>query len=849
MKISDKLYRAAFFYLFAASLIFVTTAILCPVRQGLSFFALPLIWFLVFLRAAYFRAIGIFIAVFVLFLLYTYAELLGFHRITLSSALNYFFIAMSIAIVFLLIQALLIKAQKFRLGTWINTLLILLLSIPALTVIIYSHNFNSPAGPDVFYSIFQTTGNETLAFVSEYISVHTLWFLAVIAIVLASAIIHYGFNLTGEKKERLLGHLMPLCLLFCFFALVSVCLALMSDNIQFIKLVHKSTRDYHQGLKSLKALQQKRQNGEIKIKASKPEKDEIYIVVIGESLNKDHMGLYGYVRKTTPNLSKLDNAGKLIVFNRAYASHIFTVQALSKALTEADQHNKKLYYHSPSVINILNHAGVKTIWLTNQSAIGLWSNPTTLLAKEASQFKTINHYSGKVMLTSLPDGALIGELKKTLNQKMNKTNVIFIHLMGSHSGYCQRYPKTFDYFQQPVTKGDFGNAFELLNANIKRLNCYDNSVLYNDFVVSQFIDLLKKQHKTSALLYFSDHGEDIHIGRHSKKFNYDMVQIPMLAWFSQKYSQRYPDKIKHLKANTNSLFVNDHIYDSLIGIINVKTPHYHAQNDISSSSYHLPSNKALTMHGKKPINLDNNYELIQQENFEFLKSHHEQNRVYPHRVNSIGKLKQIWHLGFRSFETDLIFEAKPTPHFLVGHDVNNTGKTLPVFLSNFPLFQSKHIWFDIKNLNTSNAVLALNRLNHIAKGNQLKQKAYLETYISNPLITKFSVAGWKMIYFTPMSQIDTLLKKHDNSTLQTLGQQIAQQITQDKVYAVSFRGDLYPFVQKDITPLISPKIKLFTWYGPKLNNREFSDQLESNSLYANPRVVTVLTPVWSRYSL
>lgn len=58
----------------------------------------------------------------------------------------------------------------------------------------------------------------------------------------------------------------------------------------------------------------------------------------------------------------------------------------------------------------------------------------------------------------------------------NMTNgFIIIHLMGNHLSYDDRYPEAFNKF----SRGD------------KTIDTYDNSILYNDFVLRSIYEKVK----------------------------------------------------------------------------------------------------------------------------------------------------------------------------------------------------------------------------------------------------------------------------------------------------------------------------------------------------------------------
>ena len=320
------------------------------------------------------------------------------------------------------------------------------------------------------------------------------------------------------------------------------------------------------------------------ITASKTEKDETYIMVIGEALNKQHMGLYGYARETTPRLSESAYNGELIVFKNAYSSHTHTGATLSLALTEANRLNEKKYHQSPSIVNIINKSHAETYWISNQNLMGPWDNMAAAIGLEAKNVVSLNSTIGKRVRADKYDGRMIKEVESVLMKKANKSRIIFVHLMGSHSHYCARYPKNeFPLFTGNLKPGNFGSTISIdskkpdwddsKKTNLEDINCYDNSVLYNDYVVSSLLKALQKKGGITGFLYISDHSEDVfnNLGHNSGSFTYEMTEIPMLAWFSPKYQKRYPNKFQTLLEKTNSLYSNEFLYDTLIGIFNIKT--------------------------------------------------------------------------------------------------------------------------------------------------------------------------------------------------------------------------------------------------------------------------------------
>jgi glucan phosphoethanolaminetransferase (alkaline phosphatase superfamily) len=356
---------------------------------------------------------------------------------------------------------------------------------------------------------------------------------------------------------------------------------------------------YAEELQIFDQLKDKIKTGQIQFRATKKEKDETYLVILGESLNKHHMGLYGYFRETTPNLNRYFQENKILKFTNTYANYINTSKAWSFGLTQANQYNKKSYYTSLNILNILKKASIETYWVSNQALVGGWDNMVSIIAHQADYVIGTNHSVGKKIHTEDYDEVLIPKIEKILSQRSDKTRVIFVHLMGSHSSYSNRYPKSFNHFTHMPK--------EYITEHI---NHYDNSVLYNDFIVSKLIHELEKKKGVTAVIYMPDHAEDVihNKGHHSgKRFTFDMIEIPFICWFSKAYQKKYIETYKTFKANQNRLFSNDMFYDTLLGLLQVDTDATDIKFDLSSKEYELQDEDALTQHGKKHYNSKKNH--------------------------------------------------------------------------------------------------------------------------------------------------------------------------------------------------------------------------------------------------
>lgn len=242
------------------------------------------------------------------------------------------------------------------------------------------------------------------------------------------------------------------------------------------------------------------------------DKTEIYIIVIGESVRRDHLGIYGYPYDTTPNLTK--EKENILLFNQVYSPAPVTILSVPISLSNIglkQLQNKKHY--ADNIISLANHAGFKTYWLSNQGEGNQKTSVISVIANMAEN-KKWNDFIGY-------DEALLPYLDEALNDNSTKKKLIVLHTYGSHEPSCNRFP-----------------ANELINFTQQEDdNCYDSSIAYTDKLIKQIIDKVKN--KPATLLYFADHAlqrfdknRDIryHHGVNSpRKEAYD---IPLFIWYS-----------------------------------------------------------------------------------------------------------------------------------------------------------------------------------------------------------------------------------------------------------------------------------------------------------------------------
>jgi heptose-I-phosphate ethanolaminephosphotransferase len=294
--------------------------------------------------------------------------------------------------------------------------------------------------------------------------------------------------------------------------------------------------------------------------------NEILVIVLGESTTRGHMQLYNYHRETTPKLSTFKDS--LLVYNDVISTDVLTLKAVPKMFTSLSNSNN--ITPNINIIDVFNKAGFKTFWLSNQRPISYHDNAISKIAASSNYFKFFSHKKEKH--TTVLDDVILPEYNNILKEEGKK--VIVIRLIGTHFDYNKRYPISFEKF---ITK----NATEAERI----INHYDNAVLYNDYIVFSILESLKKLNKKSALVYLSDHGENVYdngefFGRTEGNMTKSMFEIPFLVWTSTEFE--FPNDFEYVP---DRKFMTDYLYESLEHLFGVVHSKMMVDKSIFSTSY------------------------------------------------------------------------------------------------------------------------------------------------------------------------------------------------------------------------------------------------------------------------
>lgn len=307
------------------------------------------------------------------------------------------------------------------------------------------------------------------------------------------------------------------------------------------------------------------------------------VFIIGESLQRNFMSLYGYYLPTTPNLQALEQSGNLIAFSDVVSPGAKTNDVLKYVLNFGNYESEKQRPWSANldIVNLARLANYETFWISNQERYGQWAVASGASAQMTDHSDFTNQipvykyaYSlDEVMLPSIKNfksGAKRSPLARKDESSaaeaggtQKKDKFFILHLMGSHPSYEFRYPKSFAKF----SAADISRE-PLDEEQKKELAHYLNTVAYNDFIVSEIYKIFASDN--TLIVYFSDHAQSLYQYRGKLihgGINRFTLEIPLIFMASDKFKEQNADLWARIAAAKNRPFLNDDLIHAIAEIL------------------------------------------------------------------------------------------------------------------------------------------------------------------------------------------------------------------------------------------------------------------------------------------
>lgn len=530
------------------------------------------------------------------------------------------------------------------------------------------------------------------------------------------------------------------------------------------------------------------------------EKEATYVIVIGESTARNHMGLYGYYRDTNPCLS---GDTSLYVFKDVVSPSTHTHVSVPLMLTLRSGKAHDQWFTSPDLLSLFKASGFKTYWISNQEADGI--AVSTLAGVADYQFFSSQGNNGSIE-KNVHDEELLGVFDQVLKEKIDK-KLIVLHLIGAHLFYKDRYPDSFEVFHDDSLQTE-GRSF-LDDGRKEIINAYDNAVLYNDYVVSQLISRLKKINTVSYLVYSSDHGEEVYDARDFFGHTYSigsryMVEVPFIIWLSDQYKSMYPTTANHIKMALDQPYMNDDFSHTVLDLSHVQYQEFLSEKSLINPLLDTKRRRYIAQ-----VDYDKKWKDV----LPTLSGPQFEEKLFLHRANTIQKMR-LFEGKYIGFEIDVVFDQRLNEFDIYHPPQSSIGLYLDDYLKKIGNVQQKRIWLDFKNLNETNYKHALERLSILMqKYGMRRNQLILES--SNPDFLSHFKSHVFTSYYLPILPIGGM----DTSQKYTASLSLIDEVQKSEADAVSYPADMHEFVKTYIHTSF-PEKKLLTWILEDMSNFE-----------------------------
>jgi glucan phosphoethanolaminetransferase (alkaline phosphatase superfamily) len=281
------------------------------------------------------------------------------------------------------------------------------------------------------------------------------------------------------------------------------------------------------------------------------------VLYIGESTSSLNMGIYGYPRQTTPELSRFQaESDNLLVFHNVFSTHTHTAPSLLEALSVGIDFSEDFfpinYRKRVSLVDLLNQVNIPSALVSNQGPAGTWNLASTVVFRNVGEkeFSFNSTWFGDLegrASRPLDHEFLLPALERHARLDQPGPRLTVLHSYAGHGPYLRSIA---DDFKQPVD--DFLEALpvaaivgtRLANPGrvVRTIEEYDSSVRYVDHTVAAALRRVQAAPWPTAFVYFSDHGEAVYAGlRHdSSRLLHEMARIPYLVFFNDAAAEQFP---------------------------------------------------------------------------------------------------------------------------------------------------------------------------------------------------------------------------------------------------------------------------------------------------------------------
>lgn len=494
----------------------------------------------------------------------------------ITACVNLFFVSYLITLIRSLIRGK---------GKWVYTVLVVsILSFLFATECFTLYYYKSLINPSFIVVLFSTNKQEAIEFAMMYLTpVNVLLCVFFLFLFAGCLFLSVKIRITSTKRELLSGCLLILILIpgACVsgYALSRIQYIISYKVISPLERTVYAINQARKDMEEFKKVSSKLLHNEPEILVNDSKIKNI-VVILGESLSRTKMGCYGYYLNTTPRMDKRIRDGEATLLTDVVSPYTLTNEAVKYLMTFYNTQSDKAWYECDVLSEVMAAAGYTTYWISNQESFGIFGNLPASIAS-CSEYVLFNKVRNSTEEKfGLFDEQLLPIIDKSIQEDKNKKFIV-IHLMGSHTRYKNRYPYEFEHFTSYSIKSVRKEWAETIAE-------YDNTVLYNDFVVDNILQQFAGEE--TLVIYVSDHGEEVYdfrdlSGHSPTNVSRYAVEVPFIIWTSALFKERYPGKVNQIQEAVNRPYMTDDLPHTILDLAGIKSLSYDSTKSVVNPGF------------------------------------------------------------------------------------------------------------------------------------------------------------------------------------------------------------------------------------------------------------------------
>lgn len=303
-------------------------------------------------------------------------------------------------------------------------------------------------------------------------------------------------------------------------------------------------------------------------------KPRLLVLVVGETVRAQNWGLNGYARQTTPQLRAIGPVNFPHTTSCGTATEV-SVPCMFSPYGRAHYDEERIK-HSESLLHVLEHAGIGTLWRDNQTGCKGVCDGLAYQSFEHAQDPQNCDAEGCL------DEVMLDGLAEEVARRPGDL-VVVLHQLGNHGpSYYKRYPPRLRRFTPACETAELGRC-----SREEIVNAYDNAVMHTDEFLARTIRFLAaRSDRDTALIYVSDHGESLgENGLYLHGIPYAIApdtqtRVPMVMWLSPGFAAERGIDVDCMKRESDAPASHDNLFHSVLGLMQVSTPEYDPALDL-----------------------------------------------------------------------------------------------------------------------------------------------------------------------------------------------------------------------------------------------------------------------------